>query len=674
MGITGLFDIAKSALYVAQQGLTVTGHNVANVNTPGYSKQEVMLSENQPVNLRPGQVGTGVQVTQIRRAVDAFVNRALTDSYESTGRLAVLRNELFRLQSLFADSNNQGLSALLDDFFKALSDVATAPSQSAPRSVLLAKAGTLAGGLRESALSLNQTRLALNAQAKQTIAEINALAAQIADLNGRIVSAEVTGQNANDLRDQRDRVLNDLAQRIAVTTFETSTGAVSVFIGQGLSLVEETTTRSLTAVENLDNGGLADVGYALSGTKTALITSQLSDGKLYGLLHVRDAVIPDLQRRLDTLAAALINEVNQVHRLGYGLDGSTGVDFFVPFSVTTAGKSANAGTGAIGNGTVAANSLLTFHDYEIRFSSPTTYSLVDSSTGAFVRGNYTGTVVTPPTPETPISIVTGTNDTLTVAVDGVASGTITLAGAGSPGRPYTSGADLASELQSKINADAALSAAGKSVIVTYDPTTNRFVITSNSADAASHVDVTGGTARAVLGLLSGTSTAASGTYSGPQNFVVDGLAVTVTGVPAAGDAFTFNSRTDAAKHFTVSLTNGRQVAASSTLAGLPGNNANLLALAALQEKPLAGLDGVTFNEAYRQAAADLGVAAQAADREFQARSFVQEQLQTFRAQVSGVSIDEELVAMLKYQRAFDAAAKLIVVADEMLQTLLALKR
>ncbi|MEW6246965.1 MAG: flagellar hook-associated protein FlgK [Nitrospirota bacterium] len=674
MGLTGLFDIAKTALTVAQQGLTVTGHNVANVNTPGYSRQEVMLSENQPVNLRPGQIGTGVRVTQIRRAVDTFINRELTHSYESIGRLTVTRDELFRLQSLFGDSNDQGLSALFDEFFKALSDVSTAPGQSTPRSVLLAKAGTLAAGLNETASYLSESRLALNAQVKQTITEINSLADQIAELNGKIVSAEVTGQNANDLRDQRDQALNDLAQRIDIAAIETPTGAVSVFIGRGLSLVEDATTRSLTGVENLDNNGLVEVGYNIGGTKALVITSQISDGKLKGLLDVRDVTIPQLQRSFDTLAASLANEVNQLHRQGYGLDGSTGLDFFVPLSVTTASKSANTGTGVIGSGAITANSLLAFHDYEIRFSSASAYSIIDVTTGVPIKGNYTGTAIAAPTPETPILIVTGTNDTLTLTVDGVASGTVTLTGAAPPGQPYTSGAALASELQSKINADATLAAAGKSVTVTFDVMTRRFVITSNSAASTSAVAVTGGTARASLGLLSGTSTAASGTYSGPQSFNVDGISVTLSGAPAVNDVFAFNSRTDAAKNLSVAITSGQQVAASSTLAGIPGNNATVLALIALQNTALASLGNLTFNDAYRQAATGLGVSAQAADRESQARQFIQEQLQTFRAQVSGVSIDEELVNMMKYQRAFEAASRMIVIADEMMQTLLGLKR
>src|SRR5690606_3884876 len=124
------------------------------------------------------------------------------------------------------------------------------------------------------------------------------------------------------------------------------------------------------------------------------------------------------------------------------------------------------------------------------------YSIVDRTTGSTIRGNYAGTAVSPPTADTPVTIVTGANDTLTLTVDGVASGTITLSGAASPGLAYTSGAALAQERQARINADATLQAAGRTVTVTYDTTTSRFVITSNDTTASSAVTVTGGTARA----------------------------------------------------------------------------------------------------------------------------------------------------------------------------------
>lgn len=674
MGLNGLFDIARSALTTSQQALTVTGHNVSNVNTPGYSRQEAILTERSPLNGQPGMIGTGVQATHIRRVVDQFVNRELTGVRQSLGNLTVSREELFRLQGMLVDTNDQGVGARLNEFFKGLQDVASSPADVTPRSVLLARASLLATGLNQAASDLSTARLTLNQQIKQSVTEINSLTRQIAELNDKIVSAEVKGQQANDLRDQRDVRLNDLAERIDVTIIESGTGAVSVFAARGQVIVEGGVTRQLAAVESLDNDGLVDIGYDTGGTRTLSIASLITNGRLRGLIEVRDTTIPDLQRSFDRLAATLVNEMNRIHRQGYGLDGSTGLDFFSPLTVTTRADADNQGSGSLSNAAIAANNLLTFHDYEIRFSSATAYSIIDTTTGSTIKGNYTGTAITAPTGDAPISIVTGSNDTVTVTVDGTTSGTITLAGAASPGQTYTSGAALALELQNKINADTTLQAAGRSVAVTYDTTTSRFVITSNSTSATSAVNVTGGTARATLGLVSGTSTAASGTYSGPETLTFDGLSVTLSGTPAANDVFVVNSYDDAAKNASVALTSGAKIAASSTPTGVPGNSDNALALVALQNRRFAGLGTATLGDAYRNAATGIGVAAQTADRELQAQDILREQIETFRAQVSGVSIDEELVNLIKYQRGFEAASRLIVVTDEMFQTLLSIKR
>jgi len=323
---------------------------------------------------------------------------------------------------------------------------------------------------------------------------------------------------------------------------------------------------------------------------------------------------------------------------------------------------------------VTAPSLLTFHDYEIRFNGSSNYSIVDATTGTGIRGNYTGTALTPPTVDAPLSIVTGVNDTLVVSVDGTTSGTITLNGAASPGQPYTSGDDLAAELQSKINADSTLAAAGRQVAVIFDNTTNRLVLRSNSIGGTSSVDVTGGTARGSLGLSGGISTAATGTYSAPQTFQVDGIAVTVSGAPAANDLFSFNSRENAARDLSVALSDPSKIALSSTRAGVPGNNQNGLALVALQSKTIGGLGDQTFSDAYSNTATSLGVASQQAGQSFNAQQAQLQQLQTYQSQVSGVSIDEELANLLTYQRAFEAASRLITTADEMMQTLIALKQ
>ncbi len=674
MGLNALMSIGKTALFTAQQALTVTGHNIGNVNTPGYSRQEVILTEEQPADGNPGQVGTGVKIAEIRRAVDKFLNRELTASQQDLGQFTVAQDELSRLEKRLGDTQGQGLAGQLNDLFAAIQDATTTPSQVTPRSVLLGKAATLVGTFHQINTDFTETRRALDVQLGAIINEVNSLTKKVAELNTQIKSAEVSGQNANDLRDQRDLAINDLATRINVSTLERPDGTVSVFTASGLVVVDQETTRNLVGIESSDNQGLLDVGYDTGGTRAIVITGLISSGKIRGLLDVRDQTIPSVLQRVDALAGSLLTEVNQAHRAGYGLDGSTGQDFFSGLSVTTNAPTANVGSGAIGNGSVTVPSLLTFHDYELRFSGPSNYSIVDATTGTGIRGNYAGTAITPPTVDAPLSIATGVNDTLVVSVDGTASGSITLSGAAAPGQPYSSGAALAAELESKINADSTLAAVGRKVTVSFDSTTNRLVLQSNSVGGTSAVDVTGGTARAALGLSSGISTAASGAYSGAQTFHVDGIAVTVSGAPAASDVLRFNSRENAARDLSVALSDPSKVALSSTRAGVPGNNQNGLALVALQSKAIVGLDRTTFFDAHRKTATDLGIASQVATQRFDAENVRSEQLQTFQSQVSGVSLDEELVNLLKYQRAFQAASRLITAADEMMSTLISLKQ
>jgi flagellar hook-associated protein 1 FlgK len=210
-------------------------------------------------------------------------------------------------------------------------------------------------------------------------------------------------------------------------------------------------------------------------------------------------------------------------------------------------------------------------------------------------------------------------------------------------------------------------------VVTYDSTTSRFVITSNATDLTSAVNVTGGSARASLGLTAGVSTAASGTYGSPHTFNFDGISVTVSGTPSADDVFLINTYDDAAKDFAAVISDPSAVAASSLRAGIPGNNTNMLALVALQSRSFSNLGPGTLHDAYRDTAATLGVAAQAAGRDNEAQEILRDQIETIRAQVSGVSVDEELVNMIKFQRGFEAASRLIRVTDEMLQTILSLK-
>jgi flagellar hook-associated protein 1 len=664
-GLFGIFDTGKLSLQANQRALQVVSQNLANINTPGYSRQEAVFEPTPTVTLGTAQLGSGVQIAQVRRLINTFVESQINVSQQDLGRLQAQADAFLRLEGLFSDSTGQGLSTSLTELFNAFRDVSANPQGQTERTVLLSKAASLAAQFNKAANDIGQIRKDLNTQLTETLTEVNSLATQIAALNHKISLAEVGGQPANDLRDERGRLLNELGKRIEIRTFEDAIGQTQVFVGRGHLLVERDTTVALTAVGSATNGGFVSVDYNNND-----ISSYIGNGALKGLLALRDVTLPDVLNQINTLAASVGNEVNQLHTVGYGLDGSTGNNLFSSPAVTVGANNANTGTATIDNSGIAANSLLTLHDYEIRFSAPTAYSIVDTATGSTIKGNFTGTIISRPTADSPVNIVSGTNDTLTVTVDGTASGSITLTGAATPGQPYTSGSGLAVELQTKINADATLAAAGKSVAVVYDPSAGRFVITSNSSASASSVNVTGGTARTTLGLLSGTSTAASGTYSSPQTFIVDGITVQVSGAAAANDIFTVNTRTDAAKNFAVAVTDPQKVAAAAAQSGVPYDNTNTLALSALQSKPLTTLGGATVNAYYGSVASTVGSSAQTTKQALDTQTAVQNQLDNLRGQTSGVSTDEELTNMIKFQRSYQAAAELVRVADDLFQTLL----
>ncbi len=462
-GLNTLLGIGTSALATFQRALSVTGQNVANVNTPGYSRQQVILTETEPQNGRPGQIGTGVQVSEIRRSVDTFVEQQLLGSHQRLGQFTASRGALLQVQPLFGDSNDQGLAAAMNDFFKAWQDVSTNPADSTARTVLLSKAASLSSRFNHTATDLASQRKSIDGQIGQAVTDINQLASRIADLNKNISHAELNGQQANDLRDERGRLLDDLGELVNVSSLEDDTGQLTVFVGLGHVLVDKHQTYQLAGAANSSNASLLDVRYDAGGGPVTTLNSVITSGKLKGLLDVRDQTIPSLQTSFDTLASTLVTQVNSQHQSGYGLDGSTGQNFFAP-----------AGT-------------------------------------------------------------------------------------------------------------------------------------------------TAGTIR-------------------------------------------------------VSLTDKQAIAASSTSAGVPGNNVNALAIGNLQHASLSALGNITFGEYYGDVAGNFGSTVQGAERDRNAQEIIHEQLEAHRAEISGVSLDEELVNLLKYQRAFQAASRLITVTDELMQTILTLKR
>lgn len=544
--IFGIFNIGKLALFANQRALSVTSQNIANINTPGYSRQDPILQSTAPLDGTPGQIGTGVQITDIRRVFNQFIQDQLTSQQSSLGRLDVEQGTLSRVEAVFNDGQGTGINQSLSEFFSAFHDLANNPQGMAERNSLLERTRMLASQFSTANNQLEQVQKDLNAEIQGVIGEINTQAAQIADLNNRIQQAEISGQNANDLRDQRDSLLSSLAEKIDISTLKGDFGQVTVIAG-GKPLVESR-AYTLRAVADADNSGFVNVVFDSGNGTTTDITSSIGNGRLKGLIDLRDNLIPGYIDQLDRLAAAIVNEVNQQHQAGFGLDGSTGNDFFSPLTPTVTGFSGNTGSGSVA-ATVSNPAVLTFDPYRLTFAG----------------GNYT-----------------------------------------------------------------------------------------------------------VQNLTTGSSTTAA--YVNPTTITFEGIQIGMSGVPANGDTFDISAHQGTAGSIALSAIAPNQIAASAIAGGVPGNNGNALLLAQLQEKAVAGLGGASFHDFYGQAVGQIGSHSQSVQRSLKAEKVINENLTQQRGEVSGVSLDEEAANLIKFQRAFEASARLISIADELLQTILEIKR
>ena len=277
-----------------------------------------------------GVESAGVRVDEIRRNVDVFLERQLTDLREDVGRLTARQNFLTQVDALFTESESQGIGFDTTEFFNAVRDLAVAPENPVQRTVLLGKANTLADQINRAAALLDQIRRNADDEIGRHISTINGLASEIASLNDSIFRAEASGQSALDLRDTRQVVLNDLAELVGVEVIDATDGLL-INVG-GHLLVAGNHANSLTQVTDADNPPVNDVAVVRSDGTTLTITSEIEDGALKGLLTLRDDDIGDLQDRLDRFTAVLVNEFNQQHEAGFGLDGSTGNAFFTALS------------------------------------------------------------------------------------------------------------------------------------------------------------------------------------------------------------------------------------------------------------------------------------------------------------------------------------------------------
>jgi flagellar hook-associated protein 1 FlgK len=325
--LNAIMSIAGQALITQQQAISVTSHNIANVNTPGYSRQELAMSTNVPSDSEIGPMGNGVSPDAIERIYDRFINAQINNESQELGRWDAQKNAVESLEMIFNETYGYGLSEAMSEYWNAWQALTINPAGSAERQVLVTRAQILTSTFNklDSDLTLSQQDLDLTIQG--TITDINRLSAQLADLNQKIVASEIGTQNANDYRDQRDLVLKELSELIDLNAFEDANGNVSVLNASGRPLVSGTASWQLSTELNVVSG-LQDVVWLDTDGNSVNINNDISGGKLKGWLEARDVLIPGFLNRLDALAQTLVTEVNNLHQTGFDLNGIAGEVFF----------------------------------------------------------------------------------------------------------------------------------------------------------------------------------------------------------------------------------------------------------------------------------------------------------------------------------------------------------
>ena len=328
--IYGMFDVAKTALITQQKALDVTANNIANVNTEGYSRQRLNMEQNEPVYYEGGTLSTGVQANRvIQRVYDRFLAAQMAAAASQEGRWDAQLETLEKAELMFDDASGYGLNGALNEFWRSWQEVANNPSGYTERAALLANAESLTMVFNKLSQDLTQVQADSDISITGTVADINSLTGEIAELNLKIAEVEAGSlHSANDFKDQRDLKLKELASLIDVNSFEDADGYLTVISSGGHTLVDRVSSWSLTT--NPNGNGFQDVYWESSSGVQQNITGDISTGKLKGWIEARDTIIPDYLTRLDDMAVAMANGVNLQHNSGLDLNGAAGLDFFSP--------------------------------------------------------------------------------------------------------------------------------------------------------------------------------------------------------------------------------------------------------------------------------------------------------------------------------------------------------
>jgi flagellar hook-associated protein 1 FlgK len=321
VGISQILNTAKEALLAHQQAVSVAGHNIANVDTPGYTRQSLALTPAQPTPEGIGFFGNGVRGMEINRHYDQFMVKRLIGQNSTLSNLEAQQQSMRLVETSFNEVPGLAINELMSEFWASWQTLASYPETLSTRDSTVQKAKILIDQFHNMTTELTQTRYDIDVSLSSAVNDVNALTKQLAKLNDQIAASETDLNKQNDLRDQRDILLNDLSKYVEVNYFETSTGAYTVLMADGHTLVENNEAWQIDWLE--DKLHWVSTNANGTQTKTAIGTGAEVGGNIGGWMEIYNQVKPGVAEnylgRLDALANALIREVNQQHSQGVGL-------------------------------------------------------------------------------------------------------------------------------------------------------------------------------------------------------------------------------------------------------------------------------------------------------------------------------------------------------------------
>jgi flagellar hook-associated protein 1 FlgK len=673
MSAGALFSLGQRALAASYAQLQTTSNNISNVNTKGYSRQEVELATAGGVFTGAGFFGRGVDVVSVQRAHDEFLNREAGLSSAIAEADSTRSLQLQRLEKVFGVGES-GIGKAANEFFNAYSDVASKPQDLPSRQVVLARAGELASRFNSAAVQIDNLQAGITIDLKTSVAQVNELTSQIAQFNEKISAQRGTGQPPNDLLDQRDTAIRDLGKLVQVTTIPSDDGTVGVFMGGGQALVLNNSSIDLVAMPDAYDSSKVSIGIAGQGGSQTLPDSFFTGGSITGLLRFQASDLTDARNLLGQMALGIGLQVNEQQGKGVDLLGQTGLSMF-RFASASGLPTLPALASSL-NGGSASVSLTLQSPASLTAASVSSVQAADYRITADGSGGFSMQRLKGGAPDPQYSAVTVANNSVVegfrISISGTASAgdTFLLQPAGGAAR------DIALDMSNPkliaaatpISATLGIANAGTGKVgaLTVD---SAAVGTNPNLPATLRFQTTATPGQFTYTWTDGAGTSTAATWVPGQAIVyagtnaTNGFSVRIDGVPVASST----SPVVASDTF---------VFAANPYAATDNNNAN--ALLALRDNPLIGAvwsggtlqAGATAADAYSNILADIGVRVQSAKASADLSANVAIEAEKNRLGKSGVNLDEEAARLIQYQQSYQAAAKMLQVAQSIFDTLL----